>query len=352
MINSPIGPSSQSSDSVAIAQTRTIKPKPSDSNVSKASAVISAKTEGAKPAGLSKRKASHKPPQASETVNKQGVQQILHKEPAKSVSASTMKAINETKWSSLEITEEESKAYMNNLESYALCQKDVDAMREASSVTLSNGKELLPAEHAALKFYTQHGFSFVNPLLNNNCEQLERAMKEMGVNGTLAQHEQEILLHAKVMTSALNKLPASENEELYRGALLTLDQFKEYGQALQQKQPVTEKQILSTTTSLDVANKFVLAKKERIAERYAKEVINARNSGAPRPKKPEYIAAMFAVKQNASAKEIQQFSTAAAEAEAVFIPQTGFRVGRILGPDQVPPPHRDIYSCVILLEKI
>lgn len=268
-------------------------------------------------------------------------------------SQKSQRIVQTTNWQTIEVPEPESKEYFDNINKMQCCHNDIDSMQNVRELKLKNGKILTQGEHAALRFYSQHGFSFVNAMLTNNGPAMERACKENGIPlSEVRKIEKEVILHCKMICSALNKLPRSPKRELFRGALLTKEQFMEYKLAYSNKTVLPEKQILSTSTDLLVATRFIHAKKERIQLRYIEASIAAQKNNSPPPVKPEGVPVMFAVMQKGGAKEVQQFSTISGEEEAIFAPGVEFKVCRMSGNEAIPPHHRAIYSHVIVLEQV
>lgn len=273
-------------------------------------------------------------------------------QPAKPLSDEGLRIARETNWSEVEVTEDEAKAYLTNIDSHVLSKDSRIMMQSCQEIKLSNGKTLSPGEHAALKFYSQHGYSFVNAFLNNSPSALYRAANEMKITLKMPEMEKEILLHCKMACSALNKLPPSKNEEIYRGALLNREQLGKYTDALAKKESMSEQQILSTTTDIGVASRFVQIKRTRVEDRYNKELLEASKTGSPPPQKPDSIAVLFAIKHEDGGKEIHAFSNAPDELEATFVAGTTFKVANILNKDILPVEMRKVYEHVIILQKV
>ncbi|MCE5319019.1 MAG: hypothetical protein LLG04_16855 [Parachlamydia sp.] len=278
-----------------------------------------------------------------------GVMQVA--QTPKPFSGETLKIVRETDWSMVEVSGEESQDYMLHLNRHTLDRDSHALMRPASSVQLSNGKTLTAGEHAALTYYTQHGYQFVNALLTNSPNDLYHAANKMKIN-LQPESEKEILMHCRMICSALNKLPPSNSEELYRGALLTTEQLEGYWQSFKNKEVLHEAQIMSTTVDMGVAGRFIQIKKQRVAERYQEALQEAQKTGLPAPKKPNSLAVLFAIKQKNGAKDVQAYSHAPDELEATYVAGTKFKVAKVLDSINLPPHLQEIYEHVIILEKV
>lgn len=269
----------------------------------------------------------------------------------KPFSEEILKIARETDWSQVKVSEEESQNYMLQLNKHVLDRDSHALMRAASSVQLSNGKKLTAGEHAALTYYTQHGYQFVNALLTNSPTDLYHAANKMKI--TLQPETQnEILIHCRMICSALNKLPPSKAEELFRGAMLTSAQLEGYWQCFKKNEVLHETQIMSTTVDLGVAGRFIQIKKQRVAERYQNALQEAQKTGLPAPKKPDAIAVLFVIQQKNGAKDVQAYSHAPDELEATYVSGTKFKVARVQDKYVLPQNLQDIYEYVILLKKI
>lgn len=268
----------------------------------------------------------------------------------KSISKESLEIARRTDWSKVEVNEEEAQAYLQNLDNHHLDRDSHAFMRGSTSVALPNGKTLTAGEHAALKYYTQHGDTFVNALLTNSPDALFRAANQMNISLT-GETEKEILLHCRMICSALNKLPPSDQPELFRGALLTPEHFESYMEAWRKKEMVNEAQILSTSSDMGVSGRFIQIKMKRVCDRYRSDLQEAQRSGKPEPKKPDFLPILFVILQNGSGKEIDAYSQTPDELEVTFVPGAKFKVMKILENTNLPSNLQETFKHVIILEK-
>ncbi len=165
---------------------------------------------------------------------------------------------------------------------------------------LSNGKTLHPVEVAALQFYTRDGFKLLNGLFN-----FEPSIRQFMKNRDIPSDRfNEVCEAGKVLSkalgSALNKLPQSAENTLYRGDTIQEHKIGDY----QKGAEITERKFSSVSDSSGKAQKFAAD--------------NAGNRGG--------IPTLFIIENPKNAKDIDSFSMITGEKERLYRPNQSWEI--------------------------